>query len=69
MATIPALEPHCGSWIVTSPEGRVIELFTERNVQTVADAGWRVETAAAYLGRINGLYRAAGIPVPTKEEE
>ena len=52
-ADIPELPPGCGSWIVTSPTGRVVELFTAVNVHKAAAAGWKVETALAYLQRIN----------------
>jgi hypothetical protein len=54
---IPELEPHCGSWVVTSPTGRVYELFERADVEKVAAAGWKVETAATYLGRINAAIR------------
>jgi hypothetical protein len=50
---IPELEPHCGSWIVSAPNaGAVVELFERRNVERAAAAGWRIETAAQYLARI-----------------
>lgn len=52
-ATIPDLESYCGSWIVTSPAGRVVELYERSNVERAANAGYRVETAAQYLGRVN----------------
>ena len=56
---IPSLEPHCGSWVVTSPTGQVVELFEPANAQKALDAGWVVETTATYLGRINAAYRTA----------
>lgn len=49
---IPALE-RSGSWIVTSPSGTVREIYERRNVEKAAKAGWRIETAGQYLGRIN----------------
>lgn len=57
--TIPPLELHCGSWIVTAPDGHVVELFKRANVERAAQAGWRIETAVTYLGRINAAYRKA----------
>lgn len=50
---IPELEPHCGSWMVTSPAGDIRELFERGNAERALAAGWRVETAAQYLSRIN----------------
>jgi hypothetical protein len=50
---LPELEPHCGSWIATSPTGHAVELFERANAQRALNAGWKVETAAQYLGRIN----------------
>lgn len=52
-APFPELESHCGSWIVTSPTGTVRELYERGNAQKAFDAGWKVETAGQYLGRIN----------------
>lgn len=54
---IPELEPYCGSWIVTSPDGRIVELFERRNVELADRAGWTIETAAQYLGRLNRTIR------------
>lgn len=51
--SIPALPRGCGSWIVTSPAGRVVELYERRNVEKAAAAGWRIETAVDYLVRFN----------------
>ncbi len=51
---IPALEPHCGSWVATDkPKSRIFEIFDAVVAQQAADAGWLVETTAQYLGRIN----------------
>lgn len=52
-ASIPQLEPHCGSWIVTSPHGAIRELFECSNVERAVAFGWTVETTANYLARIN----------------
>ena len=49
MTTIPPLTRDCNSWVVTPPAGRAIELFTLRNVEKAAAAGWRIETASDYL--------------------
>ena len=53
MTAIPPLPHNCNSWVVTPPVGRAIELFTMRNVEKAAAAGWRVETTIDYLHRIN----------------
>lgn len=53
MTAIPPLPHNCNSWVVTPPVGRAIELFTRRNVEKAAAAGWRIETAIDYLCRIN----------------
>ena len=53
MTTIPPITRDCNSWVVTPPAGRAIELFTLRNVEKAAAAGWRIETASDYLYRIN----------------
>lgn len=53
MTAIPPLPHNCNSWVVTPPVGRAIELFTLRNVEKAAAAGWRVETTIDYLRRIN----------------
>lgn len=56
---IPPLRRHEGSWMVTSPSGEVRELYTEANVKKAIAAGWKVETAGTYLGRINQDIRGA----------
>ena len=56
---IPDLEPHCGSWVCTAPTGWVVELYNREIVEFLAGSGWRVETAAQYLGRINTAGRVA----------
>lgn len=50
---LPALERESGSWVATSPGGRVVELYERRNAEKALRAGWRIETALAYLVRIN----------------
>lgn len=54
---LPELEPHCGSWIATRPDGRVFELFNRSYAELCASRGWKLETAAQYLGRINKAIR------------
>lgn len=58
---VPALEPHCGSWIVSRRStGEVIgEFFKRSNVEQFNPATCLIETAAQYLGRINAAIRAA----------
>ena len=50
---IPELEPYCGSWVCTAPNGDVREFYSRENVERAAKAGYRIETAAGYLARIN----------------
>lgn len=59
---IPPLPPRCGSWVVTSPDGRVFELFDRTNVKRAAADGWRIETAIDYLHRINTEIKAGAQP-------
>ncbi len=55
---IPELEPHCGSWIITSDDDSLArETFSRSTAEQAALAGWNVETAAQYLARINYLSR------------
>lgn len=54
---IPELEPHCGSWICTSRHGDVREVFERALAESVLAQGWKVETAAQYLGRFNQSVR------------
>lgn len=51
---IPELGARCNSWVVTSPHGKVFELFDRKNVEKAAKAGWQIETAINYLARIRG---------------
>ena len=52
-ADVPMLPPGCGSWVVTSPDGRVFELYDKVNVVRSARAGWKIETTLDYLVRVN----------------
>ncbi len=52
-AKIPKLAKHEGSWVVTSPSGKTIELFERKNVKKAIDAGYTVETIGDYLARVN----------------
>jgi hypothetical protein len=55
---VPELERHCGSWIVSrkSTGEAIAEFFrADRHlVERINTAAYRIETAAQYLGRING---------------
>lgn len=55
MKTIPELERHCGSWVVTRrATGEVIgEFYDRKNVERFNPDKVFIETAAQYLGRIN----------------
>lgn len=55
---IPELPRICNSWVVTAPNGAVYELWERRNVEQAAAAGWGIETAHAYLCRINEQIKA-----------
>ncbi len=58
MITVPDLEPHCGSWVVSRKNGEVIGEFFERaNVERFNPDTCVVETAAQYLGRVNRQIR------------
>lgn len=52
---IPALEPHCGSWIVTRRDtGEVVgEFYARASVERFDPAKVTVQTAAQYLGALN----------------
>jgi len=41
------------SWVITLPDGRVIEVFNKDNADKARKHGWKVETAMDYLGRVN----------------
>lgn len=61
---VPALEPHCGSWICTleHPDGqspRLVEVYSRKDAETLAAAGWLVETAAQYLAKFNRAVKLA----------
>lgn len=58
LTPIPTLPHGSGSWVCTSPAGAVLEFFNRRNVEKAAAAGWRIETALAYLCRINAEIKA-----------
>lgn len=55
---IPPLPHGCGSWVVTAPDGLVYELHKRSNVRLAAAQGWKIETAADYLHRINTEIKA-----------
>lgn len=54
-SAIPELEPSCGSWVCSRNAGERFETFSRRTAEHAATLGYRIETAAAYLGRINAL--------------
>jgi hypothetical protein len=53
----PELARHEGSWVITLPDGPVIETFSRRTADSAARSGSVVETAGQYLGRINRAIR------------
>ncbi len=65
MRKAPDLEPHCGSWIATHGT-RAVELYERSDADKLAAGGWRVETAAQYLGRVNAEIRAGSTAYNTK---
>lgn len=62
MAHVPALPPHCGSWVVVRRDTGAAILKTARRsiVERVNGDSYAVLTAADYLGRLNALIRKAG---------
>jgi len=52
----PALEPHCGSWvIVRKVDGvAVLETFSARVASAINLTAYDVLTAAQWLGSLNG---------------
>ena len=58
---LPALEPHCGSWVIMSrqtPENAICETFSRRVAESYLRAGHTVLTAAKYLGDLNAKIKA-----------
>jgi len=49
---VPALERHCGSWVVIHPD-RVFETFSRETAERAAAAGLEVLTALQWLVRMN----------------
>lgn len=49
---VPPLEPHCGSWVLTR-EGCTFETSKHETAVKAAALGWKVETTAQYLSRVN----------------
>jgi len=47
------------SWIITTPQGQVFETFSKANADKAQAAGWKVETAMDYLGRVNDKLKEA----------
>ncbi len=52
---IPALEAHCGSWVVSRKDtGEVVgEFWERRTVERFSADKVNIETAAQYLNRLN----------------
>lgn len=53
--SIPALEHHCGSWVVSRKDtGEVVgEFFNRSNVEKFNPEKVVIETALQYLNRVN----------------
>jgi hypothetical protein len=53
--TIPELEPHCGSWIITDrATGKaVLETVSRRTAEAVNQSRYRVQTALQYLADLS----------------
>lgn len=56
---IPALEPHCGSWVVRNKQtGRgIVEVFSRLEIEDIAQRlnpeQYEILTTAQYLGQLN----------------
>ena len=61
MTAAPELPHGCGSWVVTDKAtGKAVaELFTASAVARVNRERYSVETAVAYLARLNAAIRGA----------
>ena len=64
---IPALEPHCGSWIAVSREtgAPTLETFSAAIAGKVNQSAYALFSAAKWLGAFNAAIRA-GAPDPGK---
>ena len=60
MPNIPALEPHCGSWIIVARATGlpVFETFNRRTAEAINQSAYEVLTAAQWLGRFNASLKA-----------
>lgn len=61
MLTVPPLPPHCNSWIIARDGVAVLETYSRKFAEHVAQApkpGVEIYTAADWLGRLNGLHKA-----------
>lgn len=53
-AQIPPLEVHCGSWVISHPDGTIIcETFEAHVAQKAMDKGLVVRTTAEHLSSLN----------------
>lgn len=61
MATVPPLEPHCGSWVIVQRStGRpVLETFKRQTAEAINQDAYEVLTAEQWLVRFNGTCRAS----------
>jgi AAA+ superfamily predicted ATPase len=55
MARVPALEAHCGSWVVVSRATGlpVLETYSRATAERINQTAYEVLTAAQWLGRFN----------------
>jgi hypothetical protein len=56
-SALPRLSSREGSWVGTSPAGEVREFYSRQKAERALNAGWRLETIGAYLGRVNRTVR------------
>ena len=61
--TVPELEPHCGSWIISDHGVAVVEAYDREYVETIASRGLpgvEIWTALQWLCKVNSEIRRAG---------
>jgi hypothetical protein len=54
---IPALEPHCGSWVIVdrATGDSVLETFSRSLAEKINQDRYEVVTAAQWLARLNRI--------------
>ncbi len=57
---LPPLQPHEGSWIVTSPQGNRYEVFRPLTALRAKRAGYQVQSILDHLGNLNAAMRNGG---------